>query len=374
MTWDVSLDAVVGRDDWSIGLILGPSGSGKSTIARELFGAHYVDPATIMWSDTRSILDAFPADLGIAEITALFGAVGFSSPPSWLRPFGVLSTGEQFRATMARALTEGFGGLVVVDEFTSTVDRTVAQVASHCVAKAVRRKQFRCTQFVGVSCHYDIVDWLQPDWIYEPALDILTRRAVQRRPPVAFDVVPVRHEAWRLFAPHHYLTRKLARSARCFCAVLPDGRPVAFDGVLPMPSGTIPHAFRSSRRVTLPDFQGLGLGPALGDIMGSLHAAIGRRYYEHPTHPALIRARALDPKWRSTRKIGSFSSPDSPGDNFDKALRKTRATDRWVGGFEYVGPPHADAALARALLAAPDPPVVGRPRIKRPRRVRSAAS
>ena len=43
----------------------------------------------------------------IKEITGLFTAVGFSSPPSWVKPYQVLSNGEQFRCDLARA---GAGG------------------------------------------------------------------------------------------------------------------------------------------------------------------------------------------------------------------------------------------------------------------------
>lgn len=43
-------------------------------------------------------------DRPIKEITGLFTAVGFSSPPSWARPYRVLSNGEQFRCDLAPAL------------------------------------------------------------------------------------------------------------------------------------------------------------------------------------------------------------------------------------------------------------------------------
>src|SRR5690606_16358303 len=108
---------------------------------------------------------------------------GFSSPPAWLRPFHVLSNGEQFRVTMARALAESVG-LVVVDEFTSVVDRTVAQIGSAAIAKAVRRRGGR---FIAVACHYDIADWLEPDWIYEPHTARFARDRL-RRPDIEIAV------------------------------------------------------------------------------------------------------------------------------------------------------------------------------------------
>ncbi len=80
--------------------------------------------------------------MAIKEITALLSSVGFSSPLAWLRPFEGLSIGERFRVTMARALAET-RDLTVIDELTSVVDRTVAQIGSAAIAKTVRRRQPR---------------------------------------------------------------------------------------------------------------------------------------------------------------------------------------------------------------------------------------
>lgn len=156
VVWNVSLP--LEQRDWNIGLIVGASGSGKTTVARELFGADIVNGYD--WPADKSVVDGFPAELSIKEITALLSSVGFSTPPAWLRPFHVLSNGEQFRVTVARGLAEG-RTLTVIDEFTSVVDRTVAQIGSAAVQKTVRRRK---QKLIAVSCHYDILDWLQPDW------------------------------------------------------------------------------------------------------------------------------------------------------------------------------------------------------------------
>jgi ABC-type glutathione transport system ATPase component len=161
-TWEIDLPI----DDraWSLGLIVGPSGSGKSTMAREFFPGARVPPSNDEWPVDSSILDGFPKGMSVKEIVRLLTAVGLGSPPSWLRPYSTLSTGEAFRASVARSLADD--GLVVVDEFTSTVDRTVAKIASHAVQKAVRQ---RGRQLVAVTCHYDVIEWLQPDWVYDTA-------------------------------------------------------------------------------------------------------------------------------------------------------------------------------------------------------------
>jgi ABC-type ATPase with predicted acetyltransferase domain len=51
--------------------------------------------------------------------------------------------------------------LVVFDEFTSVVDRTVAQIGSAALARTVRRRPG--LQFVAVTCHEDVEPWLTPD-------------------------------------------------------------------------------------------------------------------------------------------------------------------------------------------------------------------
>ena len=92
--------------DWRIGLIVGPSGSGKSTIARRLFGDRLYENAP--WPEDRAVVDCL-GDRPIKEIIGLLTAVGFSSPPNWIKPYRVLSNGERFRCDLARALFEAGG-------------------------------------------------------------------------------------------------------------------------------------------------------------------------------------------------------------------------------------------------------------------------
>jgi len=183
---------------WSIGCIVGPSGSGKSSIARHLFGEDYYTGSD--WSHDSAVIDNF-GDLPLKEITRLLISVGFSSPPSWIKPYSVLSNGEKFRCDLARALLKGKkkGRPVVFDEYSSVVDRNVAKVASAALAKTMKTrngcpKPHRPTEgyrlpkgmkqtaehaghscrFVAVTCHYDVLDWLEPDWILDTAMGELT--------------------------------------------------------------------------------------------------------------------------------------------------------------------------------------------------------
>src|SRR5262249_1609169 len=108
LSWRVELP--LSERPWNVGLITGPSGCGKATSARKLWPAEYARPESLAWPDGRAVIDTFPASLSINDVTTLLSAVGFSSPPAWLRPFAVLSTGQRFRATLARLLAEAVAG------------------------------------------------------------------------------------------------------------------------------------------------------------------------------------------------------------------------------------------------------------------------
>lgn len=156
-------------EDWGIGVIVGPSGSGKSTVARHVFGEELYSPGD--WPAGRAVIDC----LGKADtktITHTLTAVGLSSPPSWIKPYGVLSNGEKFRCDLARALLSD-RPLIAFDEFTSVVDRNVAKIGSAAVSKALRKWIDR--RFVAVTCHYDVVEWLEPDWVLDMRAGTLAR-------------------------------------------------------------------------------------------------------------------------------------------------------------------------------------------------------
>lgn len=146
--------------EWNVGLIVGSSGTGKSTIAKTCFPNEYVHKFEYK---EKSVVDDMPKNKSIKEITRAFTSVGFSSPPSWLKPYHVLSNGEKMRVDLARCILED-KEMFVFDEFTSVVDREVAKTGSYAISKAVRRLN---KKFIAVSCHRDIIDWLEPDWIYD---------------------------------------------------------------------------------------------------------------------------------------------------------------------------------------------------------------
>jgi GNAT superfamily N-acetyltransferase len=348
LEWDVSLP--LDQKPWNIGLIVGPSGSGKSTVARELFADQlHAQERLPPWPEDRSILDGFPAPMPIKDVVSLLSSVGFSSPPAWLRPFRVLSTGEQFRVSLARLLafadrrdagpTGGTGvSPVIMDEYTSVVDRTVAQIGSAALAKTVRQ---RGQKFIAVTCHEDVEAWLQPDWTYRPATNRFQWRFLQRRPCITLTISRCRLEAWQLFLHHHYLSTRISPFAQAFLATW-QGRPVAFSAWI---HSLVKYGGRREHRtVTLPDYQGVGIGMAVSSFCASIWKALGHRATSTTTHPAFIAARLRSPHWRMIRG-------PSLGAGRSKIPDLKHASSRLTAGFEYIGPA-LDPRTARLLTGA----------------------
>ncbi|MDC0935866.1 hypothetical protein OAS39_06240 [Pirellulales bacterium] len=320
-------------EPWQIGLIVGPSGSGKSTVARAAFGDHLYRAGD--WPEDRAVVDGF-FDVPTRQTVEALTAVGFSSPPSWIKPYHALSNGQQMRCDLARALASsasaksGAPRLVVFDEFTSVVDRNVARACSAAVAKAIRGGRLSC-RFVGVTCHYDVARWLEADWVLDMATGQLTRRRL-RRPRVELEIYRCDMAAWQLFAHHHYLSGSLHRSASRYLGTW-NGEPVAFCATLPL-IGQRRHR-RFTRIVTLPDFQGMGFGMRMVAAVAQLHREDGFRINVTSSHPALIRHCTRSPAWRvvSVRKVGTVRRGRGRFASYKNAASRATVS------FEYVGAP-----------------------------------
>ena len=341
-----------GEDEpWDVGLIVGPSGSGKSTVAGEFYGSELYRGGE--WPSDKAVIDCF-GELPVRQVVEFFTAVGFSSPPSWVKPYRVLSCGERFRCDLARSLSVVRGQssvavkservattaatdhglrttdrpLTVFDEFTSVVDRNVARACSMAIAKGIRRGSIPC-RFVAVTCHYDVAEWLEADWVLDMATGLLQRRRL-RRPEIKLEIHRCGVAPWKLFARHHYLSGGLAVGARCYLATW-EGEPVTFCATLPVI--TKKNHRRFTRIVTLPDYQGMGIGMRVVAAVAALHRAEGLRINVTSSHPALIRHCRRSAEWRTVnvKKIGSSPS----GSRRFPAYRSSAG--RAVVSFEYVG-------------------------------------
>jgi energy-coupling factor transporter ATP-binding protein EcfA2 len=322
LEWHVEIPGP--EDEWSIGMIVGPSGSGKSTVMKHAYG----EPIEWKWPHDKALVDALAPEKQMTEVSAALGAVGLNTIPSWARPFHVLSNGEQFRAIIARHFLEDERDPIVIDEFTSVVDRQVAQIASHAVQKFIRKNNKR---FVAVTCHYDIIEWLQPDWVLDMATGRVERPERRRRPAIEVTLARVPRSLWATFAPYHYMSAELHKAAQCYAAFVHD-RPVCIAAMMyrPAPTGK-KHSpvYGLSRLVTLPDYQGLGLAFVLADALGGMLANRGERMNAYPAHPALIASFARNDKWKRIKAPGSFSP---------RVGNKKMGSSRPNAVYSYVGP------------------------------------
>ena len=267
--------------DWNIGVIYGGSGTGKSTLLK-----HFGSIRTIKFDECKSVISNFDW-LQPSDACLLLSSMGLSSVPTWLRPYRTLSNGEQYRVQLAYLVGSAKEEeVVLVDEYTSVVDRDVAKAMSYALQKFIRKNN---KKIILASCHFDIMEWLQPDWTYSPLKGRVERHDYlrQTRPKIEFSLFRCRYETWRIFKHHHYLTQDLNKAAKCFCLTWND-KPTAFIAILPLPSGTLQNAFRVSRLVVLPDYQGLGFGMQLLNYFGSMYKSLDKKLYIKTSNPSLF--------------------------------------------------------------------------------------
>ena len=207
--------------------------------------------------------------------------------PTWLRPFHTLSNGEQYRATLAYVVASAKDvEIILVDEYTSVVDRDVAKAMSFALQKYIRRTNKR---IILASCHYDILEWLMPDWTCSPQKGGALERCDYRRhgrPKIELQVSRVETETWNFFKKHHYLTEELNKSAKCFLFEFND-KPVAICCVLNTPRNNNPNGVSISRIVVSPDYQGLGLGSKICGFIGGIFSNNKNDLYIKTANPAL---------------------------------------------------------------------------------------
>jgi len=335
LTADIDVDEL----DWSIGVVVGPSGSGKTSIGRQLFGGGKIyEPSG--WDTAKPIVDCINPKGDFNEVTAALSAVGLGSVPAWLRPYHVLSNGEKFRADLAKVVCESPEN-VIIDEFTSVVDRQIAKFGALAFQKAWRRTKGKC---VLLSCHYDILDWVEPDWIFDTATGILERGRLRRRPKFDLEIYETNKSYWPFFEPHYYLKLPSMIAATYYVGTV-GGVPVCHLGVSPRLEI---NAMRASRMVVMPEWQGAGVGTKFLDEVCDLQVKGEGKYgdrvkavYFHTSHPGLCSGLRRNKKWLqvSCALFGGnkLKSASTIGNSRKATAAGYGGHLRAVQGFKYTG-------------------------------------
>ena len=297
--FDLVADIPIDDPAWSLGVVVGPSGSGKTSMGRALWGADAL-AAFDGWPADLPLIDAIAPDAPFDDVTGALAGVGLGTVPAWLRPYAVLSNGEKFRANLARVLCEA-PPRIVIDEFSSVVDRQIAKFGALAFAKAWRRLAAAGGhQCVLLSCHYDIIDWLEPDWVFDTATGRYAGRGLWRRPRFDLDIWQTDGSYWPMFEPHHYLKLPRMVAAEYFVGSV-EGEPVCHLAFAPrLEIG----AMRACRMVVMPEWQGAGVGMRFLNALCQWHVDGNGRYgkraravYFHTSHPGLCAGLRRDKKW-----------------------------------------------------------------------------
>lgn len=350
--FNISADLPIDDAEWSLGVIVGPSGSGKTSMGRQLWGesaiANFDD-----WPTDKPIIDAIAPTGDFDEVTGALSGVGLGTVPTWLRPYPVLSNGEKFRANLARILCDA-PDRVVIDEFSSVVDRQIAKFGALAFGKSWRRAAKEAgKQCVLLSCHYDVIEWLEPDWVFDTATGRYAGRGLWRRPKFEFEIWQTDWRYWHLFEPHHYLKLPKMIAAKNYVATV-DGELVAHVAVSTRNKGGDAEA-RACRLVVMPEWQGAGVGTKFLNAVCQMQLdgvgrLAGRKVTTlfHTSHPGLCLALRRDPKWIqvSAHICGTAKSKEASRASIAKSAKAKGKKIvqagygghfRAVQGFRYVG-------------------------------------
>ena len=345
--FDLEIDNVDLSGDWNIGVVVGPSGSGKTSIGRQIFGENKIYDYTQGWSPDKPIIDDIAPNGDFNEITAALANVGLGSVPSWLRPFRVLSNGEQFRAGLAKIVCEK-PDEIVIDEFTSVIDRQIARIGSQAFQKAWRRGNPK-GKVVLLTPHYDILDWIQPDWVIDTKTKTFVRGVLRQRPKINLDIWQVDRSYWKFYKPHYYLDLPEPVAAMHFIGTV-DGELACHIVVAPRFEV---HGYRATRLVTMPEWQGAGVGSKFLNFIAQYHldgnGRGGHKYvtYFHTSHPQLCAYLRHSQKWVQVSAVLYGGNKKKSGESIIRSQKRKKSKlicgagygghFRAVQGFKYIG-------------------------------------
>lgn len=311
---------------FGIGLIVGKSGTGKSSNL-----SHFGKMIPPHWDSSKSIVSNFDT---FENAQRRLHGCGLSSIKVWGQPYHTLSTGEAYRADIAKTIQSN----VVYDEFCSYLDEHTSKSLSYNIRKLVDKEGMK--NIVVATCRDEVAEWLQPDWVFDCNTGEFIDRRLERRgrPEINLEIHPCSVEVWRYFKNYHYLSGAINKGSRCWVAFW-DGNPVGFYATLAQPNGSIKNGWRGSRLVVLPEFQGLGIGNSLCEYVASIHLDNDKRFFAKTASVLLGEHRERSPLWKPTSK-NRKKRPDYVGMKDSNKLSQDllrKHENRLCYSHEYIG-------------------------------------
>jgi ABC-type multidrug transport system ATPase subunit len=324
------------QSEFNVGVIIGASGSGKTTLAKQIYGNDCFKEVLDL---QKPVIEQFPDHMSYEDAVKALTGIGLSQVPCWVKPAGALSNGQKARAEAALQLCADVE-TVVIDEFTSVVDRNVAKVMAHCVQKYARKLNKR---IVLVSCHYDIFEWLNPDWVIDCNDGSYTNRRslrqdYKRTEKIQFDIAPCSRKRWSNFSKYHYLSDRLPGGHIETFGVYLEGEQIGFQcfaNYVPHRKGTT-KIMHSNRTVIHPDYVGFGMGMEVIDLTSKYMVQQGYQVMAKFSSVPVFNSMSKHPDWELTDVSNNTSSGQmnsGPGMGKKTGFRqKTRTFS-----FKYVG-------------------------------------
>ena len=295
----LKIDNINIPDKWNIGLVYGNSGSGKTTMIKHLFGDKIFE---VKLDEDKPIINQLPEDMSYEDCAKMLNGIGLNSVPCWIRPVKTLSNGQRARAEAVYLMTQS-DEIIFIDEWTSVVDRTVAKAMSLCLYKYAKRNNKR---LVLCSCHVDILEWLNPDWMIDCNKQkfILPESEAfffNKREQLQFEIKEIDRASWKYFSKYHYLSERLPGGKLYLYGLFYNGNQIGFQCF----ANYVPYTeseklkkrkiiYHSNRTVIHPDYNGLGLGIKLINktselLLKKINCRIMAKFSSAPVYKAMIK-------------------------------------------------------------------------------------
>lgn len=155
----VVLDNYDFNEDFDVCYITGCSGSGKSSLLRALKKYYNVEDIDFQMDSDSAIIDLVGDD--IDEALDLLSVVGLSEARIFVKRPKDLSDGQKYRFQLACLLYHK-QKVLCIDEFTSFLDRTTAEVVAYNMQKCCRRNGVK---LIVATAHNDLERFLNPSTV-----------------------------------------------------------------------------------------------------------------------------------------------------------------------------------------------------------------